>query len=400
MQSPILSPIEWTLPDPTWVFEKWRTIRAPKEPGIAPRNWAFSRAIAPVTLYAYLKYRFGIPNGPMMITRTPSVDDFIYWHYALECRGELVNIMGLSGRLEIVAQTRPIDTSGWQALEANLREEFTRHGESLARIRASFEHWRLFLNPFRRLALIATRHEDRLKQIDITTVPSLPIPATQTQSRAYSADLKNAMERYQEAMALCVELEMIAPVMGEAAVNLVLLLLAKPEVKNDERLRDKFSRDPIDVRIKSLHLVCDGISRPIDGSEEPFKAFLRIMNRRNDALHGNIDPRRSSGEEIFFDDPYIPLLAENRSFNEAALANALVNLSPERSIRDLREVRDFVDFLVGRMDPGAQEAVRRAMEEQQLGYRAETGEIGIVLPSVQMDFLPLSTDEETKGSSG
>src|SRR5260370_22461080 len=146
-------------------------------------------------------------------------------------------------------------------------------------------------------------------------------------------------------MALGVSMEMIAPVMGEAAINFIMLILAKPGIRTDQRMQEDFTRRPIDVRIKSLSLVCDGVVVPITGSEGPFKDFLRIMNRRNDSLHGNIDPRKATGEEIFFDLHNIPLLRTQRSLGEVELSNALANLSPESALADVESVRQFMDFL-------------------------------------------------------
>ena len=65
------------------------------------------------------------------------------------------------------------------------------------------------------------------------------------------------------------------------------------------------------MRIKSLPLCCEGFEHPITGSEELFKAFLRLMNRRNDLLHGNVDPKASTGEDIDFDQGTIPLIGES-----------------------------------------------------------------------------------------
>lgn len=123
----------------------------------------------------------------------------------------------------------------------------------------------------------------------------------------FEKESEETREKCREAMTLSTSLELVAAVMGEAAINLLMLLLARPEVRADARLYEDFARRNIDVRIKSLHLCCEGFEHPITGSEEPFKEFLRLMSRRNDLLHGNVDPKASTGEEIYFDQGTIPL---------------------------------------------------------------------------------------------
>jgi hypothetical protein len=193
---------------------------------------------------------------------------------------------------------------------------------------------------------------------------------------------------YQEAASICDSLQMIAPVMDEAAINFLMLVLAKTEVRNDRRLYEDFSRRNIDVRIKSPHLCCDGFAKPIAGSEEPFKAFLRLMNRRNDSLHGNIDPNRNTGEEIYFDHRTIPLVPRHRGLLQLALANAFANLSPDDATRDVESDRKFVDFLLACLKPEVREPVAHMLNEQQLGYRPKTKTIEAILPQARMDVIP------------
>jgi len=180
-----------------------------------------------------------------------------------------------------------------------------------------------------------------------------------------------------------------------------MLLLARPEVRADERLFEDFSRRNIDVRVKSLHLCCVGFAQPIDGSEQPFRKFLRLMNRRNDALHGKIDPFRRIGEDIFFDFRTIPLVRRFQSFNELLLEQSLGDLDPESAIRNIEAVHEFVGFLVSRLNPDVQPQIQRALDEQMLGHRPETRSFGAILPREIMDvFVSESPDKEPDPSAG
>lgn len=204
----------------------------------------------------------------------------------------------------------------------------------------------------------------------------------------FNTDMKHALDLQQEAMALCVSIEMIAPVMGEAAVNLLMLLLAKSELRNDKRLMEKFTRDQIDVRIKSLHLHCDGFAVPVSASNKRFKEFLRVMSRRNDTLHGNINPKKDFGEILYFDQRNIPLPTAQHNLQEIALKHMMADLSRERSLLSIKAVREFVEFLTDSLHSDTKSLVRHFMDEQLLGRESKTGRIGAILPTARVAVYP------------
>ena len=151
---------------------------------------------------------------------------------------------------------------------------------------------------------------------------------------------------------------------------------------------EKFSRDPIDVRIKSLHLHCDGFKRPVLTSDDRFREFLRIMNRRNDTLHGNIDPKKDFGEILYFDQQDIPLPTAQHSLGEMAFKHVMADLSTERSLSSVKAVRGFVELLVESLDTDTISIVRRVIDELLLGRESKTGRIGVILPSARVALSP------------
>lgn len=327
-----------------------------------------------------------------MKLRSPTVDNFIHWNYTLECTETLFEIMGLHTRTQIRAYSVQASTEEWAQLEANLLKEFSKHRKELADIKLKFEHWHLFVNPYQRLSRIVERYEKRLRAITIPRVQSPPIPATRDQIARFRKEMETAMEVYQEASSLSISLQMLAPVMGEAAINFFMMVLMKPEVRTDNRIREVFARDPIDVRIKALHMHCNGFEQGVTGTEDQFRDFLSLMDRRNDRLHGNIDPRKTTGEEIFFDLGNIPLFLKHQGFAELARSSALADLSVEEALADVRVVRSFVAFLLSLLEPGVNTCIKRAMEDLQLGFRRDSHTIGVILPHAHIDFFPLVDD--------
>ena len=120
---------------------------------------------------------------------------------------------------------------------------------------------------------------------------------------------------------------------------------------------------------------------------EPFKEFLRLMNRRNDRLHGNVDPTKGTGHEVYFDHRFIPLFARSQGLTQLALEHALANVDPDAAIRDWEAARGFVAFLLAKLDGPVKDGVDLAFCQQQLGYRPETRSIGVILPQARVGLF-------------
>jgi len=385
----VADPQKWTLPEPKNVIaaldSRKRSTAARKPQG---SHWVFSKKIIPVDLYAYLMLRFGPPNGFAMTLRSPSVDNLIHWNYTVECPASIIDLSGMDTEINAHVYTVEVEESAWRELESTLLSEFEVNKKALAGIKKQFEKWHLFVNPYKRLTSIVDQYESKLTQIDVRAPDPPTFPAGRSDLAQFHEKMGRAFDLQQEALALCISLEMILPVMGEAAVNLLMLLFAKTELRNDKRLMQKFGRDQIDVRIKSLHLHCDGFKTSIPSSDERFKDFLRLMNRRNDTLHGNIDPNKDFGEVIYFDQHNIPLPAEQNSFPEITLKHMLADLSKERTLSSIDVVRRFVQLLIDSLQPEAKSLVQHIMNVPVLGREAKTGRIGSILPTARVAAFP------------
>lgn len=64
------------------------------------------------------------------------------------------------------------------------------------------------------------------------------------------------------------------PVMAESFVNFLLFILAKPEIKSNDRLYQTTLRQPIDIRVQSLHLNCNGFSSMLIIQQRSVKSFI------------------------------------------------------------------------------------------------------------------------------
>ncbi len=381
----MIDPIEWTLPDPKAVI----AAMGPRSEQVRRETWVFTQQISSVDLYSYLKYRFGEPNGFAMTLRSPSVDNFIHWNYTISSGLVIIDVRGLDLGNEVTAFLPPnTEVPDWQKLEGRLLEEFQQNRDGMKAVRQGFEKWRLFINPHHVLRVKLERQVKRLLELDIKNIAVPDDPQWAEEMLQYQMDLAKCQGIYQEAVALCVDIQLSTPVFGESAVNLLILLLAKPEVRADQRVFNDYCRRNIDIRVKELHLYCEGFAGHIDGSEEPFRQFLRLMNRRNDLLHGNVDPTKGTGYQVYFDRRFIPLFASSKGLGQLALEHALANVDPDAAIGDWEVARDFVAFLLNKLDAHTRDGIEQTLNRQQLGYRPETGSIGVILPQARVGFLP------------
>src|SRR3954451_16687670 len=98
--------------------------------------------------------------------------------------------------------------------------------------------------------------------------------------------------------------------MAEAFLNMVILTLCKPAVRNNKTLYDTFLREKIPQRVANLSTNCIGFEQSLDLKTDAYKAFLRVMNARNFVIHGNVDPVRDAIETVYFEGK-VPISAAN-----------------------------------------------------------------------------------------
>ena len=369
---------EWRPVDPG-LMRQHLELRRGKQ-GNPPSTWLFHREISPLTLYTYLKARFGQPNGFQMVLKSPSSDNYVHWHWSLQCHDHIIEFMGFNFHAHAYAYGIPDPTEAEQAaLIAAIKADFAAHGPAMSAVKKSLEQWSLFINPYHRLKRVVDHFCDKLHQLDITNIELPGLPTTPEELAALHERWPAYQTAYTEALGLGLSLRMIVPVLAESFVNLLIFLLAKPEIKRDERLYQDAIRKEIDIRVKSLHLSCQGFTSPIDASNECFKDFHTLMNRRNDFLHGNIDPRRLKYDTVYFDGT-IPLPDRYQDFSQLALVNSLIHVEPDSVLKDVATVNRFITFVLGHLDNRIKNEVEMFMNTSNPGWREDTKRPGVLFP--------------------
>ena len=141
---------------------------------------------------------------------------------------------------------------------------------------------------------------EQLRPDEVREPPALhdaPDPATR---ESFIEQWTASARTLNKAFGICFGIRSMLPVMAEAFINLLLFCLMKKEMRADERLRENAFRQHIDVRVRSLHINCHGFAKAIDYSHPVCVRFHKLINERNDLLHGNV-----SIEKLRFNDLYL-----------------------------------------------------------------------------------------------
>ena len=180
------------------------------------------------------------------------------------------------------------------------------------------------------------------------------------------------------------------PVMAEAYVNLLLFVLMRPDLRADDRLRENTIRQPIDIRLKSLHMTCIGFEGPVDYSTEACKAYHTLVNERNDMLHGNVVLEKLRFNDLYFNGT-VPIFKQYRSLWERTVGVEIGAVGLHKLHQEVAVVNELISYLTTLLKPELRAQFQRISSTRDLGLRTGSGRIGILFPGYLVDmFLPVS----------
>ena len=191
-----------------------------------------------------------------------------------------------------------------------------------------------------------------------------------SQFKKYTKDI---LEKKTDGLAL----RMLIPVVGESLVNLLFYLLARDEIRADKRLLDNFFRNQVDIRIKTMHLNCKGLIKPYDQNDDRFKNFLRIMNTRNDFLHGNVMPVSNCFDDVYFDGT-IPIFNEEKDMSVEYMEQNMFQVDDETINANYQYIFDFEEYMVENVTDQYKGQIKLVIESTELGFNKKTNRIGVL----------------------
>lgn len=342
--------------------------------------------LSPLTLYKYLKVRFGLPKGSMMLMKNfGTTENLTHWHYHLLNNTNEIHFVGKSSGVEIWLKLKSeIDfkPTDWTVLLNNLKSSYAKVGAEMKIVQKDFEHFTLFINPFTRLDRNLRNLKNELKELD---VKEIKLDFSQVSSEKGREEIWESYRQWisnvEKAVSLGSTIRMLCPVLAESFINLLILLLRKEEYKKDKRLYDDLLRRHIDIRVRSLHINCNGFLKPVDAEDQRFKDFQTMMNSRNDFLHGNIDPTALMFEDVFFDMSDIPLFKEDSGIISKTVKNSLKNIEPELALNDYQVTMKFIAFILDHLKPEISDNLSYLMRTRMPAVNRKTNGIAILFPS-------------------
>jgi hypothetical protein len=390
VENPLHEIREWRLPSSMVEYNTFLQLLKDKrgdDEGGGRNQWYNHGEVSPLTMYCYLKARFGKPNGVFMAVRQPSSDNLVQWDYLIISKGSFIQVIGANHCQYIVVHCeRVLSESDWEEFQKNLCEEFRQMAQGISDAKRELEEWTLFVNPYRRLDLIITILEQHLKALKVEEPAPVHDRLTPTETNNYFEAVKRWDEQINEANQLALTLKMTVPVLGESFINLLIYMLAKPEIKVDQRAFDDLIKSQIDIRVKRLERDCEGFIKHVDGNASEFKKFQTVMNQRNDLLHGNADPDKMMFDKVWFDGT-IPVFPDDRSLIMRLRKGALSLVDRQATLDDVKVVRRFVEFLLGHLKPGLREKIEIMVKTLYLGWRADRKKVGLLFSETVVESL-------------
>lgn len=370
-----------TCPHPKDLFG--RLLNAPRDPGKAV--WAWKAEIAPADLYCYLTARFGRPNGPQNFFRNDNSDNLIHWDWWLDFPSGHLHILGMNFRTEVwVAGDIAVTDADRIALAEQIKEDFSNHGRKMGEVRHGLEKWTEFVNPYRRLRKAVEKLQVDLAGLDLQP-ETQKIEDPSTVEEVESGSWSEVLGRYTKGLGLCFGIRSMLPVMAEAFVNFLLFVLMRPDMKGDERLRENALRQPIDIRVKSLHMTCVGFAKPVDYASPECKAYQSLVNERNDLLHGNVVLEKLRFNEVFFAGK-VPVFKTYRSMWERTVGVEINAVGLHRLAGEIQTVDSFIEYVTSCLHPKVKAQIEFIADMHDLGWNEKTGKVGVLFPDRLVDM--------------
>jgi hypothetical protein len=343
--------------------------------------------LKPIDLFCYFWARFGPPNGIQNFLRKNHSDNLVHWDWTLKYREVLIGFWGTNFRTDLfVIGDLTFGEPERLDLINQVRTDLRNHGTKMAAVRGKLEHWTEFVNPYWRLTRAINSLRRELSTLDLNSPFSEGFNTPSTV--VGQMELWNSVsEAHSRAFGLCFGIRSMLPVWAEAFVNLLIFVQARSDIKADPRLLESIFRQHIDVRVRALHINCVGFEKSVDYSSAACKNFHRLINDRNDLLHGNIVPEKQKFNEVFFLGN-IPIFQEYRSLWERSIAVGAKAAGLGQLHTEVNTVVKFVEYVLSCLKPEVRETMTFVTEKRDLAKNTKDGRFGVLFPDHLIDSRP------------
>ncbi|MAI66177.1 MAG: hypothetical protein CL600_15165 [Alteromonas sp.] len=349
--------------------------------------WEITNEIKPVDLYCYLYAKYGEPNGLQNFFRHDDSDNLIHWEWVLSGDLGFTTIQGHNFRSEIhLAGNLGSSKLSLSDFVSQVKLDIGNYGKQISQLRNKLEKWQQFLNPYKQISEAIEQQYRKIEELKLNLAKDkIPQATSPSDFKKFKKRWENNATKYSFAVGLAYGARAMLPVQAESFISLLLFVLSKPEIKKSERLFQNVLRQPIDIRVQSLHINCNGFQSPVDYESPQCKAFHTLMNERNDLLHGNVDLNKLGIGNVFFNGKVPIFISYEDSWDKTiGVSTSLVRL--ESLNDDRRAVKNFIEYLLSLLNPAITVQVESIVNKSQLGFNHATGRVGVLFPDHLVDF--------------
>lgn len=332
--------------------------------------------LTPLDIYCYLKARFGEPNGLQNFLKKDDSDNWIHWDYLVLCGANYIYICGTSREIHIVVYENLSDQD-WHILIDNIKKDFDRVGKEKSKVLQSLEKWHIFPNKYVQISdICSVLHENILDHVNSFQ----PYKSYARKNEDRNEELEKMQSRMDKLYSNCVQLTLMTPIMAEAFINMIILVLCKKDIKKNQREFDTFIRSNIDIKLFDMFYKCEKFERRVDCQSTVFKTFKSIMDKRNHRIHGNINPMQEAVEDVYFDRK-CPLYKKSGD-HIGQLYETLENLhDPKSALLDYENTHLFLLEIVECLSPCVRDVIRHIMSDPYPGYDNNRLMVGKLFPN-------------------
>ena len=348
-------------------------------------HWILKNEIKPVDLYCYLYAKYGSPKGLLTLMRNKELGsaNLIQWDWMLKSDLGTLHIQGHNFRTEVfVTHNMEKDCLKLYDFIEQVKSDFKNYGKEISNIKKSLEKWTEFVNPFFIIKATINQNFSKLEELQLDLSQDKISNIFELEDEHKWAEITN---KYYFATGLIHGLRSMLPVMAESFINCLIFILCKPEIKSSSRLYEAVIRQQIDIRIQSLHLNCNYFTSPIDYSSEECREFHTLMNERNDMLHGNINVKKQSFGEVYFNQD-MAIYDTYQDHWEKSIGILMQSVKLDTIYQDLKVVEKFIEYILSKLDPQVSDNLKNLLDKAYLGFNTKTGRIGILFSDHFADF--------------
>ncbi|WP_156361253.1 hypothetical protein [Sphingomonas sp. Leaf257] len=261
----------------------------------------------------------------------------------------------------------------------SLKNDFGRMGREKSEIIKSLEKWYVFPNRFLAIANRCADLHQRLSMALPRAERDMNAKIVRSSDPDFVLKSKRRSKLISDITECCIELPILMPIMFETFIGMIVAFLTKAGVRGNERLFQTFKKSALDVKIFDLHTRCDGFMKPVDPANPVMSRYWSVVNRRNDIMHGNIDPVRDATEVIYFDGKK-PLYTSGADRIVYHWRGLIRQYDPERVLRDYLTTHEFIIEILDHMMPSSRQTFILLMAEAQPGWDDRRKKLGILFP--------------------